>query len=228
MATIPTHIHALPRHTNAEQVYPAAVPVYDASAKRIRIGDGLTAGGTVIPNMEDLNAKAPVSDVTALENRVTELEDKPVSTAISYLQLVKPADGLHLIVKQAGTDATIGNSVTLIDTLNNAADRAKVKAFLLSGSDGSWQVCPADGFASPYDGAAVTVDLSALTTLPVTLFYAWYTDSATLSDWASLVFPSSGEAKNAAQSSGIKIQVVSALPDSPEADVLYLIPEAQA
>lgn len=61
---IETHIHAFPRHVGSK-TYPEAVPVYDATNKRIRIGDGSTVGGTEIPNM---------SDHTTLSGRVTALE----------------------------------------------------------------------------------------------------------------------------------------------------------
>ena len=70
---IETHIHAFPRHV-ASKTYPEAVPVYDTTAKRIRVGDGSTVGGTEIPNMADLNGKAAAADVTALAGRVTSAE----------------------------------------------------------------------------------------------------------------------------------------------------------
>lgn len=71
---LPTHIHALPRHTSATQVYPEAVPVYDVASKRIRIGDGTTAGGIEIPNKTDLDAKADNTAVAALAERMTDAE----------------------------------------------------------------------------------------------------------------------------------------------------------
>ncbi len=70
---VETHIHAFPRHV-ASKTYPEAVPVYDTTSKRIRIGDGSTVGGTEVPNMTDLAAKAAASDLTALAGRVTTLE----------------------------------------------------------------------------------------------------------------------------------------------------------
>ena len=71
---VETHIHAFPRHI-ADKTYPEAVPVYDSANKRIRIGDGSTVGGTEVPNMADLAAKAAASDVTALAERVSDAEN---------------------------------------------------------------------------------------------------------------------------------------------------------
>jgi len=68
---VETHIHAFPRHV-ASKIYPEAVPVYDSAAKRIRIGDGSATGGTVIPNMTDLNELG--SHVADLESAVGSFE----------------------------------------------------------------------------------------------------------------------------------------------------------
>ena len=68
---VETHIHAFPRHV-AAKTYPEAVPVYDSAAKRIRIGDGSTVGGTEVPNMTDLNNLG--GRVTALESAVGSFE----------------------------------------------------------------------------------------------------------------------------------------------------------
>ena len=70
---VETHIHAFPRHVSAK-TYPAAVPVYDAVAKRIRIGDGSTVGGTEVPNMTDLTVLS--SRVTTLETAVGSFESQ--------------------------------------------------------------------------------------------------------------------------------------------------------
>ena len=114
------------------------------------------------------------------------------AAGVTTLMLTKPEDGLHLIIRRAGNDGTRANSTVVIDTLNVAADRAKVKGYLESGTDGQWVQCPSDGFGSPYDGAGVAVDLSALENLPAVLFYAWATDSETFSDWQSITFPCCG------------------------------------
>ena len=115
---------------------------------------------------------------------------EPLSSAI--LSLAKPAHGLHLIIRRAGEDGTRANSMVVIDTLNDENSRNKVTAYLDAGSDGSWVTCPADGFGSPYDSAAVAVDLSELQDLPATLFYAWSGEGGELSDWQSIIFPCSG------------------------------------
>ena len=115
---------------------------------------------------------------------------EPLSSAI--LSLVKPAHGLHLIIRRAGEDGTRANSTVVIDTLNDANSRSKVTSYLDAGSDGSWVTCPADGLGSPYDFAAVAVDLSELQPLPATLFYAWSGEGGELSDWQSIIFPCSG------------------------------------
>ena len=70
---VETHIHAFPRHV-AAKTYPEAVPVYDTANKRIRIGDGSTAGGTEIPNMTDHTALA--GRVTSLESAVGNFESQ--------------------------------------------------------------------------------------------------------------------------------------------------------
>jgi len=153
--------------------------------------------------------------------------------SLTTLQLVKPEAGLHLIVKLAGQDGTLANASTLIDTANVSADRVKVRAFLASGQDGAFSDCPAAGFGSPYDGAAVTVDLSGLTALPVTLFYAWSGESGVLSDWRALRFPCAGggggepgERGPAGPAGGsFVIEVADELPAAPDAFTLYLIPD---
>ncbi len=71
--SVETHIHAFPRHVSGT-TYPEAVPVYDRSTKRIRIGDGTTANGTEVPNMADVNAKASSADLSALTTRVSTAE----------------------------------------------------------------------------------------------------------------------------------------------------------
>ena len=71
--SVETHIHAFPRHVSGT-TYPEAVPVYDRSTKRIRIGDGTTANGTEVPNMADVSGKANQSDLSALTTRVSTAE----------------------------------------------------------------------------------------------------------------------------------------------------------
>ena len=112
------------------------------------------------------------------------------------LSLAKPENGLHLIIRRAGEDGTRANSTVVIDTLNDENSRNKVTAYLDAGTDGSWVTCPADGFGSPYDNAAVAVDLSELQDLPATLFYAWIGEGGELADWKSIIFPCSGAGSN--------------------------------
>ena len=120
---------------------------------------------------------------------------EPLSSAI--LSLAKPAHGLHLIIRRAGEDGTRANSTVVIDTLNDENSRSKVTSYLDAGTDGSWVTCPADGFGSPYDSAAVAVDLSELQDLPATLFYAWGGEGGELADWKSIIFPCSGAGSSA-------------------------------
>lgn len=133
-----------------------------------------------------------------------EIDSLKSDLSITSLALTKPANGLHLVVKKAGVNGDVLSATTVIDTLNNSSDRAKVKGYLstVEGQEvnGSWVVCPADGFGAPYDGAGISVDLSSISELPVILFYAWYgevdssTNQRSLSDWKSIQFPSiSGE-----------------------------------
>ena len=70
---VETHIHAFPRHV-ASKTYPEAVPVYDTTNKRIRIGDGSTVGGTEVPNMTDHNTLA--GRVSDLETAVGTFESQ--------------------------------------------------------------------------------------------------------------------------------------------------------
>ena len=154
--------------------------------------------------------------------------DMPEVPAI--LSLTKPAEGLHLLIRRAGDDGSRANSTLLIDTLNDETSRCKVTGYLDAGTDGSWVACPADGFGSPYDSAAVAVDLSELQDLPATLFYAWSGEGGELSDWQSIIFPCSGGtgADNGKKSTGpqvTQIELVDFLPESPEKTTLYLIPE---
>ena len=158
-------------------------------------------------------------------------ETPGTSETPGILSLAKPAHGLHLIIRRAGEDGTRANSTVVIDTLNDENARSKVTAYLDAGTDGSWVTCPADGFGSPYDSAAVAVDLSELQNLPATLFYSWSGEGGELSDWKSIIFPCSGGtgADNGKKSTGpqvTQIELVDFLPDSPDETTLYLIPEA--
>ena len=110
-------------------------------------------------------------------------------SSISTLQLVKPADGVHLIIKLAGADGTLANASTLIDTAANADDRSKVRGFLASGTDGIFTDCPAEGFGLAYDGAAISVNLAGISG---TIFYAWSGDDGSLSDYRGMIFPCAG------------------------------------
>ena len=144
-----------------------------------------------VENLENADPEGG-SGGTAGEGNGTNNTPESVTATISTLMLTKPENGLFLIIRKAGSDGTRANSTVIIDTLNNPADRLKVKGYLDSGTDGSWTVCPEDGFSSPYDGAGISVDLSSLTDLPCTLFYCWATDAETMSDWHSLEFPCCG------------------------------------
>ncbi|MBR2911697.1 MAG: hypothetical protein IKC05_08800 [Lentisphaeria bacterium] len=160
---------------------------------------------------------------------------EPLSSAI--LSLAKPANGLHLIIRRAGEDGTRANSMVIIDTLNDENARSKVTAYLDSGTDGSWINIPAEGFGSPFDNAAIAVDLSDLQDLPATLFYAWSGEGGELSDWQSIIFPcSGGSSGNLTAGSSLpgipadiptqnfSIAQVDYLPENPDATTLYLIP----
>lgn len=129
----------------------------------------------LIPGKADLDAKA---DATTWQIA------RPVS-----------ASGLHLIVLKAGESGSRSGAAAIIDTLNVAADRARVKGYLDSGTDGVWNACPAEGFGSAYDDAPVGVDLSGRVSGTAILYYCWAVDASTKSDWYSVVFPSSGEAQ---------------------------------
>ena len=159
-----------------------------------------TALAALEKRVEDLESGENTDDaaLAALEKRVEDLESgentDDAATSISTLMLTKPANGLFLIIRKAGADGSKANSTVIIDTLNNPADRQKVKGYLDSVEDGYWTICPDDGFSSPYDGAGIAVDLSFLTDLPCTLFYTWATDTETFSDWHSLTFPCCGGA----------------------------------
>ena len=175
------------------------------SLKSKMIGSMSVANGAVDEYEEIPDATA----LAALEKRVEDLEGgsggtageegegtnsspETVTATISTLMLTKPENGLYLIIRKAGSDGTRANSTIVIDTLNVAADRQKVKGYLDSVEDGCWTVCPDDGFSTPYDGAGIAVDLSAITDIPCTLFYCWATDAETFSDWQSLTFPCCG------------------------------------
>ncbi|MBR2364287.1 MAG: hypothetical protein IKA79_03705, partial [Lentisphaeria bacterium] len=142
---------------------------------------GLADG--VISATEDVPTRTEITD---LDKRVKKLESGEetgdsgtVTASITTLMLTKPENGLFLIIRRAGDDGSRGNSTILIDTLTNAEDRKKVKGYLESGTDGSWQECPESGFSSPYDGAGIAVDLSGVAQ-PAVLFYAWATDADTV------------------------------------------------
>lgn len=132
----------------------------------------------LVPGKAEVDAKANAADLIA-----TWQIARPISN-----------DGLHLIVLKAGSNGSRSGASTIIDTLNVAADRARVKGYLDSGTDGAWNACPAEGFGSAYDDAPVSVDLSGLVSGTAVLYYCWAVDAATKSDWYSVVFPSSGEA----------------------------------
>lgn len=142
--------------------------------------------------------------ITALKSRIIgarEVKDAAVASwqelatgdgggnSISTLQLVKPADGVHLIIKLAGADGTLANASTLIDTAANAGDRSKVRGFLASGTDGIFTDCPDEGFGLAYDGAAISVNLAGISG---TLFYAWSGEDGSLSDYRAIIFPCAG------------------------------------
>ncbi|OQB35491.1 MAG: hypothetical protein BWY06_03129 [Candidatus Latescibacteria bacterium ADurb.Bin168] len=141
----------------------------------IEVADRQIDSYELIPGKADLDAKA---DATTWQIA------RPISN-----------DGLHLIVLKAGENGSRSGAATIIDTLNVAADRARVKGYLDSGTDGAWNVCPAEGFGSAYDDAPVSVNLSGLVSGPAILYYCWAVDASTRSDWYSVVFPSSGEAQ---------------------------------
>ena len=174
--------------------------IYIADPGKEIIVTGLTEGS--ISATEDVPTR---TDITNLEKRVEDLENADpeggsgentdnAATSISTLMLTKPANGLFLIIRKAGSDGTRANSTIVIDTLNVAADRQKVKGYLDSVEDGYWTNCPEDGFSTPYDGGGIAVDLSFLTDLPCTLFYTWATDTETFADWQSITFPCCGGA----------------------------------
>lgn len=194
-----------------------------ASSAVAALGTRMTAAETA------LDGKAASSAVETLGGRVAVLEEAS-GASIKTLIFNKPADGLHLIIKLAGPDGTRANAVTIIDTYNVAADRAKVKAYLDTGTDGSWVECPADGFPTPYDNAPVAVDLSVLTSIPAILYYAWYADASTLSDWQSTIFPVPGGAGGGGAGGGgsegvISNVVVSATQPSNPTDGMIWIQE---
>lgn len=99
--SVETHIHAFPRHV-AGTTYPEAVPVYDRSTRRIRIGDGTTANGTEVPNMADVSGKANQSDLTALTTRVSTAESNIAGKA-SAADLSALADRVTAAEEAIGT-----------------------------------------------------------------------------------------------------------------------------
>lgn len=174
------------------------------SLKSKAIGSMTVANGAV-DDYEEIPDVTALAALAALEKRVEDLENADpeggsgentdnAATSISTLMLTKPANGLFLIIRKAGSDGTRANSTIVIDTLNVAADRQKVKGYLDSVEDGYWTNCPEDGFSTPYDGGGIAVDLSFLTDLPCTLFYTWATDTETFADWQSITFPCCGGA----------------------------------
>ena len=151
-----------------------------------------TALAALKKRVEDLESGSGGTTGEEGEGDGTNSSPETVTATISTLMLTKPANGLFLIIRKAGADGSKANSTVIIDTLNNPADRQKVKGYLDSVEDGYWTICPDDGFSSPYDGAGIAVDLSAITDIPCTLFYCWATDAETFSDWQSLTFPCCG------------------------------------
>ena len=121
--------------------------------------------------------------------RWTDVAGATGGTGIVTLQIVKPTNGLHLVVKQSMMDGSLGNANTIIDTEQNASDREFVSAFLSNGNDGRFYKCPETGFGSPYDNAAVIVNLENVQT-PTFLFYAWKNELGQLSDGKATYFPS--------------------------------------
>lgn len=105
------------------------------------------------------------------------------SGTIATLTLVKPVNGVHLLVIKATAAGKRAGGTTIIDTRNRAADRTKVTAYLDTGTDGSWDACPANGFGSPYDNQTVAVNMTGNGTLPAIWYYCWTADDGTYGDW---------------------------------------------
>ncbi|MFA6719286.1 MAG: hypothetical protein WCS15_09400 [Prevotella sp.] len=112
-----------------------------------------------------------------------------IGTVITKFRLARPYfdASIHLVI-QSSTANDFTEPVTLIDTKNVEADRAKVLAF--TGME--FVMCPEDGLGGAFKGQTVLVDLSAITTETL-IRYKW-TSVTGDSDWYSTCFPSSGEA----------------------------------
>jgi len=137
------------------------------------------------------NKTIGVFDVPNAQVNSYELITTPggVGTVITKFRLARPYfdASVHLVV-QSSTMNDFSTTVTLIDTENVAADRAKVLAF--TGTE--FVVCPNDGLGGIFSGQTVLVDLSEVTTETL-IRYKW-TSATGDSDWYSTFFPSSGEA----------------------------------
>ena len=121
---VETHIHAFPRHV-ANTTYPEAVPVYDRTTQRIRIGDGTTVNGKEIPNMSDLNGKANQSALSSLSARVSSAETAIAAQSSTIAGKADSADVTSLAGRVADAEAAIDDKADA-DDLSDLSSRVSV------------------------------------------------------------------------------------------------------
>ncbi|MGI6353839.1 MAG: RCC1 domain-containing protein [Lentisphaeria bacterium] len=128
-----------------------------------------------------LDGKVPLSQLPAMSGGT--------ALPIFHQRFARPyfEAATHLVV-QAAHELDFSDAVTIIDTANVVADRAKVIAY----NGAVLMACPETGFGGNFSGQPVRVDLSAITETCI-LRYKWVS-AAGDSDWYVTFFPSNGEA----------------------------------
>lgn len=167
------------------------------------------------------------TDIDTQRKELQHSETSEGSSNVMSLSVTKPENGVHLLVKYSSVEGSLADSQTYIDTRNNVSDRNKVRSFYYTGTAGQWTTCPSYGFGTGYDDMPAYIDLQdiTLTDGKCAIYYAWYGEDGSLSDWRSVIFPSYVCDTPKTSGDGIKVMLVSAPPSNPDPSVLYLIPD---
>lgn len=94
--SVEKHIHALPRKAESDTLYPEGVLIWDASTKRLLIGDGSTLNGIQVAMKEDIQFAYTHTNIQLIES-VTAKNEAVLKGEVLISHIIAPSGSIYVL-----------------------------------------------------------------------------------------------------------------------------------
>lgn len=94
--SIEKHIHALPRKTQVDTLYPEGVLIWDKESKRILVGDGTTPNGVAVAMEDDINFAYSHTNIQ-LVTSVTAKNEAVIKGEVLITHIISPSGTIYVL-----------------------------------------------------------------------------------------------------------------------------------